>query len=428
MAGFPEAAVVQDFSMSQPPPQIANDFTNEKYILAYDFLAMVRLALGTAVLVSTVLLIPDTIAIIPSSHSPWALLIRAIGLWFSAFIQWSLGFLCILKLAALINRGIVIDDTGIQISRFSKKIGWSEIVGWNGDARNVVSRLMFSKSPEFRVQLYVNEKNNVKAKNIDSLFFQNAQFESLMFLICRSSFGFVPDTAHVTISNGVGMKSIQVAHRKVTARGKLFTIYIAVMMLLFTGRSAARNYLYNEAAQAMNRCEYQMAKRDCELSIAIDSTFPYAHDRLARCEFRLHNNDEAEKQWQTALRLKPDLVSAKVGLSNVYMARGKYEKAHELLTSAVRLEPRDIAAFLNLGYLNLKLGRQTDGIKSIENAVNLAPQNSTVRVLSADAFLAAGRRDRAADLLKGVEEKDVEQEKKSILKRLRNDLGEEKSI
>ncbi len=413
--------------MSQHPTQMENNQIEQRYMLGYDFPAMVRLAFGTAILVSSVLLIPDTVAIMPSSHGPLALLIRATGLWLSAFIQWSLGFLCILQLAALINRGIVVDNTGIQISRFSKRICWSEIVGWNGEARNVVSRLMLSKTPAFRIQLYINDKNNVKARNLDSLFFQNAQFESLMYLICRSSFGFVPDTALVTISDGVAMQSVKAAHSKATARGKLFTIYITIMLLLFTGRSAARNFFYNDAAQAMNRCEYQIAKRDCEISIAIDSNFSYSHDRLARCEFRLHNNNEAEKQWLAALRLKPDLVSAKVGLSNVCMARGQYKRAHELLTSAVRLEPRDIAAFLNLGYLNMKLGRRGDGIRSIERAVKLAPQDSTVRVLSADAFLAAGRRDRAADLLEGVKEKDVDEEKKTILKRLRADLSEDEN-
>lgn len=411
--------------MSNRTNPIASQFIDQKYILGYDFFAMVRLALGTAFLVSTALLVPDTIAIIPSSHSLQALFIRSVGLWFSAFIQWSLGFLCLLKIASLVNRGIIIDGTGVQISRFAKKIYWSDIVGWNGDARKVMSRLMFSKSEAFRIQLYVNEKNEIKAKNLDSLFFKKDQFESLMYLICSSSFGFVPDTAQVTIVDGVALHRMQSTHSKVRARGRLFTCYIAIMMLLFTGRSAARNYLYNSAAQAMNRCEYQAAKGNCELSIAIDPTFPYTHDRLARCEFRLHNNDEAEKQWLAALRLKPDLVSAKVGLSNLYMLRGRYDEAHELLTSAVRLEPRDIAAFLNLGYLNLKLGNLSDGIKSIENAVNLAPQDCTVRVLSAEAFLAAGQRERAADLLKGIREKDVEPEKKSILQRLRTDLVEE---
>lgn len=394
-----------------------------EYVLPYNTAAMTRLSLGTAILVSTVLLIPDTIAILPSTHNVPALLIRAAGLWLTVFTQWSLAFLGILQLASIINRGIVVDPGGIRLSRLSPRIDWSNVNGLAGEPRPLISRLIFLKEPAVRVQLYVrNKKGKIKTRPIDSLFFSQNEFQSLLRLICKSSFGFAPNAAQVVISNCDTRTQIQSAYQRAGTKSKLITAYIAIMLIAFTGRGAARNYFYNQAGQAVNRTDYEQGKRYCELSLIFDGTYPYALDRLGRCEFRLDEVEKAEGHWRQALKMKPDLVSAKVGLSNVLMKRGKFEEARRVLDNAARLEPRDIPVQLNLGHLNIRTGHSIEGIRNFDRALQLAPGNATVKLLSAEAYLSVGKRDTAQALLKGIKPEEVENHNRKVYEKLRKDL------
>ncbi len=392
------------------------------YVLKFNMRAMVRLALGTAILVSTVLLIPDTIAILPSTHDPLALLIRSSGLWLTVFIQWTLAFLGILSFAGILNRGIIVDQNGIRLSRLSKTIAWNNIVGISGESRPMISRLMFLKTPAVRMQLYVQNKNDIKVRTIDSLFFSEQEFTSLLNLIGLSSFGFAPDVPQVVVAETMAKEPIKKAYKRAENKGKLITAYIAVMLIAFTGRGAARNYFYNQAGQFVNKTDYKTGKHFCELSLMIDGTYPYALDRLARCEFRMNDSVEAEKHWKKALQMKPDMVSAKVGLSNIMMKRNDFDGARLLLTNAVRLEPRDIPVQLNLGYLNMQTGKTSDGIHNFETAVELAPENATVRLLAAQAYLSIGNFERAESLFKAIRPAEVEKHNQSVYDKVRKDL------
>ncbi|MDZ4836963.1 MAG: tetratricopeptide repeat protein [Candidatus Melainabacteria bacterium] len=395
---------------------------DRQYILAFDIKSMVRLALGTGILVSTVLLIPDTIAIVPSTHEPLALLIRVTGLWLTAFIQWVLAFLGIISFAGIVNRGIIVDENGISLSRFSKKIPWTSVVGMAGESRPLISRLMFLKKPAVRLQLYVQNNKDTKVRTIDSLFFSEQKFESLLNVISISSFGFSPDAPQVVIAELQTQEPIKKAYKRSANKGRLLTAYIAIMLMAFIGRGAARNYFYNQAGQYVNVADYKNGKHFCELSLMIDGTYPPALDRLARCEYRSGDNVNAELHWHKALNMKPDMVSAKVGLSNILMNRKDYGGARTLLTNAIRLEPRDIPVHLNLGHLNIETGRFRDGIKNFETAITLAPTNATVKLLASRAYLTAGNVERAKVLFNEIKPSEVEKHNQSTYDKLQQDL------
>lgn len=396
---------------------------DKDYLLSFNLGAMCRLALGTAILVSSVLSIPDTIAILPSTHDPSALTIRVAGMWLTVFVQWFLSFLGILHIAALANRGIIVGPVGIKLSRFSKLIPWSDVIGIGSDARSLISKLTFRKESAVQLHLFVKHGQTVKAHNLDSLLFAQPEFVSLAEVICASSFGFIPSSGQVVLAHKQP-SDIIAAYKKCAAKSKLLTAYIAVMLMLFTGRGAARNYFYNQAAQSFNRADYSGCKRLCELSLKIENTYPYAWDRLARSEFRMRDTLNAEQHWNKALQMKPDMVSAKVGLSNICIQRKEFYKAKSLLQSALRLEPRDVSVHLNMGYVSLQLGDKTDALKYFDKALRLAPDNSTVKLLSAQAYLETGLITTAKSLMSGLNSEDVEPHYRAAFKRVQRELRE----
>ncbi|MBZ0188904.1 MAG: hypothetical protein K8F91_21855, partial [Candidatus Obscuribacterales bacterium] len=168
------------------------------------------------------------------------------------------------------------------------------------------------------------------------------------------------------------------SHEGIERKRKLFTAYVSIMLLAFVGRTTLRNYLYNDSARDLNTHNYVAAKKKLDLATNIDGGFSYGWDRLARVEFRTNDSENAERHWLLALKKKPDLVSAKVGLSSIYMKSGQYEKAKILLNSARRLAPRDIATLINLGHINLVLGKKDCAIENFNKAVTLSGGDVTV--------------------------------------------------
>jgi hypothetical protein len=394
---------------------------DKEYVLPFDLMAMSRLATGTAFLVATVLCIPDAIAILPNTHNAQSLIVRVCGMWLAVFVQWLLAFLGILHLAAIINRGVVIGPSGIRLTRFSKLLRWSEIAGIGGDVRPFVTKLTLAAHPAIRMHIFVKQKNSIKSKNLDSLFFDPVAFASLVNAMSSSSFGLVPASAHVVITNDEA-DLVKAAYKKSSTKSKLLSVYIAMMLVLFTGRGAARNYFYNMAGQSFNLADYRECKRLCQLSLSIDSTYPYALDRLARCEYRMQDIANAEEHWRKALKMKPDFVSAKVGLSNIYIQRRQFDSAKSLLKTALRLEPQDIPVHLNLGYAYMQTGNHAEAMSYFERALKFAPDNPTVKLLSAQAYLSTGASSKAESLLQGMKIIELEMHHRATFARVKRDL------
>src|SRR5579885_2440051 len=155
---------------------------------------MLRLAFRTAFIVATVLLLPDLIAISPSCSSIAVLCVRAIGLWLSVWIQWFLSFLLILISASFLQRGVLLGEGGIQLSRFSKPIGWERIVAAQDEPNLLISRILFLRKPARRLTLMVqSEDGRCCMRHLDSLCFSSDEFDRLKHLICERSFVFQLD-------------------------------------------------------------------------------------------------------------------------------------------------------------------------------------------------------------------------------------------
>ncbi len=383
------------------PDPVSGD---RRFIVQSDLRAKLRVALATGVAIATVLAIPDAISILPNAASPLSFVIRVAGLWLSVLVQWFICFLGILNLCAFISRGIVVDAEGIQLSRFSKPIPWTKIRAVSSDTRPFFSKLLRSKTPATRIHLFVDQKKGLGARQIDSFLYSPAEFRLLFETICQNSIGLVPDSNSVVIGDiGKVSETLCKSYASVGRKQRLMTVYVTIMLALFLGRNSTRNFLYNEAGGSFNKQDYVAAKRLCELALKIDSTFPYAWDRLARSEYRLKELAPAEAHWKRALKMKPDLVPAKVGLSSICMQRRQYDTAREYLLTAMRLEEANIPALVNLIELNARTGRMNEALKNTDLIVQLAPRDSTVRLLAAQTYLRAGRFTQALAMVGEVE-------------------------
>ncbi|MCS7060554.1 MAG: tetratricopeptide repeat protein [Anaerolineae bacterium] len=91
--------------------------------------------------------------------------------------------------------------------------------------------------------------------------------------------------------------------------------------------------------------------------------------------------DTAQKQFEAAIRYKPDLGAAYTGLANVFLFKGDYQKALENAQKGVDLTQNDPNPFTYwaLAQAQCALGDKVNGTKSIQRINSLNPADPLFR-------------------------------------------------
>jgi tetratricopeptide (TPR) repeat protein len=396
------------------------------YQLRPNPMAILRLSLGTAAAISTALLIPDIFALMPNSHDALTLACKAVGLWGYAYVLWAAGFLCILHLVRifggcieldaegilmghsfeslirLISAWLVFDVKAINRAELSAKIPWKSIVAVTVTQRKIFSRLFFV--PSYQMMIHVARPDGKLAvRQLASFQYQPEEFYSLFYYIAKFSTGARPQSIDAFVFRDVAMPGLG----EVAATGRLknlvLTVVIAVGLFSFLSRNASKNYAFNMGNREFGAANYDRAVGHYSVATSIDFAFAPAWDRLARSEFRLGDLDEAEKDWQTALKWKPDYVESKLGLSAIYMLKGKLEEAEKLISSANRLAPLDEAAYINRAQIDILTGKSRLAIKRLQRFVAQKEGREQALCLLARAYIREGQLDKAKAILQPVE-------------------------
>ena len=83
--------------------------------------------------------------------------------------------------------------------------------------------------------------------------------------------------------------------------------------------------------------------------------------------------NEAEKCFQTTIKLKPDFVEAHYNLGNAQKKLGKHSDALASYAQAIKLKPDFVEAHNNLGNTQKELGKHSDAVDSYVRAIEKKP-------------------------------------------------------
>jgi tetratricopeptide (TPR) repeat protein len=83
--------------------------------------------------------------------------------------------------------------------------------------------------------------------------------------------------------------------------------------------------------------------------------------------------DSAIREFDEAVRLKPDFAMAYSLLGACYVSNGKYDLAIRQVEKAIRLDPEDAGFRYNLGVVYAKKGQYDEAIVQLEEAIKLEP-------------------------------------------------------
>lgn len=334
-------------------------------LIRYDPQALTRLSQGSSVVVATLLALPDSIALIPSSADPLSWALRVLKVWIVALILWFVGSLAMLHLVRLLSAGVRVDARGIRLWRLGHVIPWSRVQAVGLETQALFSRAFRLGQPARRMTIYLSRRPGALSfpQHVPSFLFKLDEFEALYQQLCRARFGFAPEPVDVLVCPAAELPHVKGVYRLVSINRMLLSVLIAVGLVFFLGRKAAVNFLYGSANKSFNAGYYEAARNRYRKVTSLDPAFAQAWNNLAGAEFRLGNFEKARQYWHRALLLKPDYVEPKVSLAYIYMQMRQFDKAKDLLERALRLAPRDNHALVNKADLYMRLGHTREAMR-----------------------------------------------------------------
>jgi len=125
---------------------------------------------------------------------------------------------------------------------------------------------------------------------------------------------------------------------------------------------------------------------------------PIGWFELAAAE-SVQQKDQALAHFDRALRLDPQLVSARLARAILLRQEGEYTRALADLGSVLKREPDNLRAWEERGEASLAAGRTSEAVSAFEKAAALDPRNARVLWGYARALMRAGQKDSAQKTL-----------------------------
>jgi len=98
-----------------------------------------------------------------------------------------------------------------------------------------------------------------------------------------------------------------------------------------------------------------------------------AHQALAENYFVLRQMPQAEKEYQEALRLRPELPDLHLELGQVYANSAQWPKAEDQFRAETKLQPASAEAAYRLGAALLQQGKAGEALKELNRSTGLKP-------------------------------------------------------
>jgi tetratricopeptide (TPR) repeat protein len=124
----------------------------------------------------------------------------------------------------------------------------------------------------------------------------------------------------------------------------------------------------------LGRASGLLSKQSIDTLLAAYPQSARASQALAENYLVLRQMDQAEKQYQQALQLRPDTPNLHLELGQVYAKTSRWPQAEEQFRAEAKLQPGNAEAAYRLGEALLQQGKLRESQKELERSDRLQPQ------------------------------------------------------
>lgn len=331
--------------------------------------ALARLAQATSVVIASLLVIPDAVALIPNATNAASWFIKVVGQWMSAAVLWFVFFLAILHLMRLMVKGVIVEDGGLKLWRFARRIPWTDVQAITVEPQKFFSRV-FSYRPDARQLTVFSAVKGMRKwislympHYVPSFLFSQNDFDELVRAIVAKTYGYAPQGTEGIFCPAPNLVSMRKFYGGLKWQRMGMSCLIAVGLTMLLTRKAGVLYNYNAGNKELKQLNYAQAIVLYKKALEIEPTFAVAWNNEAQAEFNLGQFEQAREHWQKALLFKPDFVEAKVSLSYLYLQQRQFDKAKDMIERALNLHPKNPFALVNRADYNMRLGHTKEAIQ-----------------------------------------------------------------
>jgi tetratricopeptide (TPR) repeat protein len=157
---------------------------------------------------------------------------------------------------------------------------------------------------------------------------------------------------------------------------KSVTFFLAAVTF-FTACSPPGVRALLEGKRLMESGEYQPAAEKLRSAVVLlGSTNAQAYNYLGLACHHAGQFSEAERSYQRALALNPDLAEARFNLGCLWLSQNKLERARSELTTFILRRSSSAEGWLKLGTVQFHSKDLAGAEKSLSEAIRLSPQNA----------------------------------------------------
>jgi predicted CXXCH cytochrome family protein len=148
-----------------------------------------------------------------------------------------------------------------------------------------------------------------------------------------------------------------------------------------------------------SRAALERAFSEVEQSFDVSASRPETHVERSAFELARGKLSQAEASLETALRLEPCLVEARLNLADLSRQRGDEAAAERAIRAALECNPQSAAAHHALGLWQVRARQSPAAIASLKRAVELVPSDPRFSYVLAVAMAGSGDRAGAIRVL-----------------------------
>ncbi|MBD3287936.1 tetratricopeptide repeat protein [candidate division KSB1 bacterium] len=146
--------------------------------------------------------------------------------------------------------------------------------------------------------------------------------------------------------------------------------------------------------------KYDLAQRDFQRAIALDSTYAKAYNALGSVYEKTDRLDRALRMFKEAIRLQPDSDQAYYNLGNTIYQQGKIKQAEQAYLQALEFNPNYSKAMNNLGVIYLTTGRLDRAEEAFHRTLDMNPANHNAIANLGIIYFQKGQKERARQMFR----------------------------